>query len=234
MVDIKVHEGFVENILEEANNVRTLKINVPKFPYLSSNFVMVSFPKLKDVWRAFSLASAPTETEIKITAKLNKSGKLTPYIVNKLKEGDKILLKGPFGHFTYTENDDTDHVVLIAAGCGIAPMRSIMRYIYDKNLQTKVTLLYTSRNEHDIVYYKEFTEVFSKRNNFKICLSLTQPDNEWTCMTGRIGKEAIKNNVKFTEKTTCYICGPISMVNETKELLKSLNVKEERIKTEAW
>src|SRR5271155_6200 len=79
----------------------------------------------KDITRAYSIASAPDETNrFELCLNLVTDGHLSPRLFS-MRPGESVEMLPPLGTFTI-RHPDRD-AVLIATGTGIAPFRSILR-----------------------------------------------------------------------------------------------------------
>lgn len=107
--------------------------------------------------RCYSLSSSPDSRFWRITVKLqefdehfkqsNANG-LSTWLHQTIGKGDCLLVGGPAGQF-YLPSDSTNELVLLAAGVGITPMASIMRWSLEFTPQRAVTLLYQVKDvEH--------------------------------------------------------------------------------------
>ena len=81
---------------------------------------------------------------MEITPKRVENGCVSVFLNERAKPGLTVEASGPYGRFYF---DETLHksIVLIAAGSGITPMISMLRYIDDLEFATSVTLLYCVR-----------------------------------------------------------------------------------------
>ena len=89
-------------------------------------------------------------------------------VTNKLKDfqkGDRLGIRGPFGnHFDYDAMKGQD-LVFVAGGLGLAPTRSIIRYVLDNRQDYgKVTILVGAR-EPKILLFRSEVEQWSKRGD---------------------------------------------------------------------
>ncbi|MBD3318867.1 oxidoreductase [Candidatus Woesearchaeota archaeon] len=182
----------------------------------------------KKIKRAYSISSAPSKNEADVTVTLVENGIFSTYL-HSLQPGDTINAEGPYGRFIIDE--DATELVLIGAGSGIAPLMSIIRTIIKKNLDIKVTLLYSSKTQENIIFYNELTQL-SKRETIHVHHTLTV--EQWNGMTGRINKDKIEHLVTDFSTPTFYICGPPLMVNAVQHILLEKNVEAQRIKTERY
>src|ERR1044072_2686643 len=129
------HTGYVTRIVNETHNTRRFWIQIPDmeaFDFKPGQFVTLDLPiheKKNKRWRSYSIASHPNGTnEIELVIVLLEGGLGTTYLFNEVKEGSELLLRGPLGVFVLPENLDRD-LFLICTGTGIAPFRSMARYI---------------------------------------------------------------------------------------------------------
>ena len=231
------HEAIVEAIRSETPSVKAFRIRLPEgvpFSFTPGQFVMTAFPSDPLVARAYSLASSPLEAGAFEIA-FAKAGAFTAKMF-ELKPGDKLLVEGPYGRWTY--RDDVAHAVLISGGTGITPFRSMARYVQQKRLPNKLTILYSSKTPEDIVFRRELEEL-AKVPNFKIVHTITRPDQSaaaagWKGRTGRIGLPLIQETVPQITEATYYMCGPISLIEELSKALTGAGVPKERIRYEKW
>ncbi len=181
-----------------------------------------------EVTKHLSISSSPTEDFLEVTKRL--TGHPFSKALAALKEGDKVLLKGPFGKFTYAGEDKK--ICMLSGGIGITPLRSIIKYIFDKMIDTDIVLFYSNSREDDIAFQNEFEEMKKRYPKFNIVNTVTMPGPSWTGLTGRITADMIKNHMPDYLNRVFYISGPTGMVDSMLILLKEINVPEEQIKKE--
>ena len=148
--------------------------------------------------------------------------------------GDKIKIKGPYGNFLF-QNDFSKTAIMIAGGIGITPFRGMIKYATDKKLPAKIKLLYSSKAQDEIAFFKELEELKKINKNLEIKYTLTSDNNngEWNGSTGRINEKVIKDNIDINN-SIFYICGTPSMVEDMIAILKNIGIKEEDIRYEKF
>lgn len=218
-------------ILNEATG-KSLNFSPGQFLTFSLN---ISGEELK---RSYSICTAPFELpNIGITIKKNLNGFVSNYLVDNLKEGDVLKAFSPLGKFTAEPSSEIKrNFVLFGTGSGITPLMSIIKSILYIEKESKIVLIYGNKNIDSIIYRKELDE-FERlyEGRFKVIHTLTQPDNEWKGLKGRITSNfAIKilSDIKITDDTHYYICGTAGMMNEVLSALEKLNIDPHRIHTE--
>jgi len=98
------------------------------------------------------------EDYVEITRKRIENGCASLFLNERAKPNLIVEASGPYGQFYF---DETVHksIFLIAAGSGITPMISMLRYIDDLKLATSVTLLYCVRTAADIIFQSELARL---------------------------------------------------------------------------
>jgi len=172
-----------------------------------------------NVKRYLSISNSPTEKGyLEFTKKL--TGSDFSGLLEKLKAGDKALVKFPFGNFIYKE--EYKKIAFISGGIGITPIRSITKYIVDSNIDCDVVLVYSCRTADDIAFKADFKEMSGKYNGLKVVHTLTDetpPEPEPYVRTGRIDAQMLKNEIPDYSERKFYVCGPPAMVDAIKKIL---------------
>ena len=104
--------------------------------------------------RCYSLSSSPDSRFWRITVKLqaldsqyarSQTSGLSAWMHQTIGKGDCLLIGGPSGQF-YLPSESTNDLVLIAAGVGITPIASMLRWSLEHTPDRSVTLLYQVRD----------------------------------------------------------------------------------------
>lgn len=83
----------------------------------------------------------------------------------KLRKGQKVHLRGPYGNGWPLEKLRGKNVVIVAGGIGMAPLRPVVHYLLkNKDKFGKVYLLYGARTPADILYKAELANWASNIN----------------------------------------------------------------------
>ncbi len=189
----------------------------------------------KSIKRAYSIASAPTDKGIlQFIVKQEGEKGLSHKLVNS-KPGDGYEFTGPFGKFVF-EDISVKNVILLAAGSGLAPMRSIARYITSTNLPAEVQLFYSVRKPINIARKQELEKLKEEYPNFEFVVTVTRPDDTvWHGEIGRINSSMIKKYAKSIDDSLFFICGTPGMVRDMVNLLQNeLGVSQDNINMEQW
>jgi len=186
------------------------------------------------VVRSYSISSSPTQSKyVEITCKRSEQGKASTFLNDMVQPGLTLQASGPHGKFCF---DETRHkrIVMLAAGSGITPMMSMLRYIDDLCIRTEVTLIYAVQTHKDIIFERELQEIQSRRDQFRYVVLLSHPHLEWRGPSGRLSLELVRENVDAIGGSDFFLCGPPAFMSGAKAILKTLGVDPTRIMQESF
>ena len=181
--------------------------------------------------RYFTIASSPTEPEIRLGVKFNSKSSSFKKHLATLGPDDKILVGQLAGNFTLPR-DPTLKLAFIAGGIGITPFRSMIKYISDKGEKRDVVLVYSNKTKEEIAYIDILDEAYEKFG-LKTVATLTDMDHipaDWHGYVGFITPEMIIKEIPDYMDRIFYISGPNSMVEACSNTLKNMGVERKNIK----
>lgn len=210
------------------------------------------------VERAYSMASYPAEgREIMLNVRIatppwdrakNQWMQVNPgiassYIFN-CKEGDKVVISGPYGEFFI--NPSESEMLYVGGGAGMAPMRSHLYHLF-KTLKTgrKVTYWYGGRSKRELFYLDHFQQLEDEFPNFKFYLALSEPmeEDNWKVkkdindegdgFVGFIHQVVIDNYLNHhedPEDIELYFCGPPLMNQAVQKMGEDFGIPDENIR----
>ena len=194
------------------------------------------------VIRAYSMANYPEEKgiimlNVRIATPPRHAPKAPPglmssYIFN-LKEGDEVIISGPYGEFFAKETDA--EMIFIGGGAGMAPMRS---HIFDQlrrlSSRRKMSFWYGARSYREMFYVDDFDTLQKENPNFTWHAALSEPlpEDNWKGYQGFIHQVLYDNYLKdheAPEDCEFYICGPPMMNDAVIKMLIDLGVEQDNI-----
>jgi len=204
--------------------------------YLPGQYIYLTLPKLnhpdpRGATRQFTISSSPTEgSYIAITTRARKESGFKNTL-NELPLGSSVEINGPNGEFVFYDNDKGPYIFL-AGGIGITPFRSIIKYVVDKHLNTKITLIYSNSLSSQIAFKEELENLCKANQNIKMVITITDPhETKWQGEKRRIDADLILAHVKkeTIPSSTFWICGSPAMVSAMEEVVKNLGVNSKQI-----
>ncbi len=195
------------------------------------------------VTRAYSMANYPGEKGIiKLNIRIASPppgakkeippGQVSSYAFN-LKEGDEVIISGPYGEFFL--EDSNAEMIFIGGGAGMAPLRShVFELFKGRKTERKVSYWYGGRSVQELFYTEEFEAISREFENFSyhIALSDPQPEDNWQGKTGFIHQVLFEHYLKdhpAPEDIVYYMCGPPMMAQAVTDMLEDLGVEKENI-----
>ena len=136
--------------------------------------------------------------------------------LHKLKKGDKIGIKGPYGKgFSITGKK----IAVIGGGTGIAPTK----YLIEKSLERglDVTLFHGARSTNELAFRKYFEKLVNEKKNFHYKPSTDDGSHGFKGFATKCFEDSIDDNMIFDQ---IYTCGPELMMFAAWKLATKLTI----------
>lgn len=161
--------------------------------------------------RYFTIASSPTEKEVRLAVKIPEESSSFKRALKSLKPGDAIYATSLEGEFVL-EKEKAAKYAFVAGGIGITPYVSILNYILDKNVSIDAILFYIAKSKEEFA----FTELLKKaeKNGIKIIY-----------LTERLNEDLIRKHVPDFKSRIFYLSGPQPMVTNYEDILYKMGTK---------
>ncbi|MBK7305838.1 MAG: oxidoreductase [Chitinophagaceae bacterium] len=231
-------KGKVIRIENETAVTKRYWIEVPEltaFDFIPGQFVTLDLPiheKANKRWRSYSIASWPDGTNVfELIIVLDKKGAGTNYIFEEVTVGSELIFRGAQGVFTLKEPLDKD-LFLICTGTGIAPFRSMVQHIKNKNIPHKnITLIFGCRRKDTILYYNEMKELTASLPGFNYIPTLSR--EEWEGRTGYV--HPVYEELCSDKKPAAFmLCGWRGMIDEAKQRILDMGYDAKDIHVEIY
>jgi ferredoxin-NADP reductase len=187
--------------------------------------------------RSYSIASEPErEGEVDITVERIADGEVSAYLHDVLIPGDRIEVRGPIGGYFVWEATMQEPLLLIAGGSGVVPLMSMIRHRAAAGAKNPTTLLYSSRNLEDIIYYDELEKLGAANPGLQIFHTLTrsQPPG-WKGYARRIDQTLLKEVAQpLGRSVQVFVCGPTLLVEAVSNVLVKIGIRSDQIRTERF
>lgn len=207
----------IKEVIQRNYNVKSFRLEITgELDFKAGQFLSVKLednPKLK---RYLSISSSPTERcYLEFTKKITQSD--FSKALNNLKQGDQVAIEYPFGKFVLDES--FPKIAFLSGGIGVTPIRSICKYVVDKNLGTNVVLVYSNRSVRDIVFKDDFDAMVKMYPLLRVAHVLCETEPGFKCAVGLINSKIIKNEIPDYLDRKFYLCGPPKMVEAMNKIL---------------
>jgi predicted ferric reductase len=218
VVDKVIDEGpGVTSVMMRGRKLRGLAAEGGQFfgwRFLTRGHFLMSHP--------YSLSAAPTDKYLRITVKdLGDHSRS----VALLKPGTRVFVEGPYGAFT-AGRATQPHIVLIAGGVGITPIRALMDE-FKNGVQSDV--LYRASSSADLVL-KEELDYLEANSGGTIRIHYLVGSRKDHPMDAK----ALEELVPRIADSEIYICGPEPLVQTVKQAAEDLGVPKNTFHHEAF
>jgi glycine betaine catabolism B len=232
----------VLNCYDETRDTKTFRLgrlDGQMVDYLPGQYITLSVVIAgQEYKRSYSLASSPSHRVIfEITVKKDPNGGVVSNWLNDcLKIGDILDVKGPFGKFSCA-NNTPKKILFLAAGSGVVPIMSMLRWLTDTEAHVDVMLLLSFQTLYDIIYGEELHLISARHKNIKLFITLTKEPsalNQWAGLQGRVNEKMINALVPDLLERAVYLCGPDAFMAECKKHLLNSAVPAEQVFCESF
>jgi ferredoxin-NADP reductase len=207
----------IREVIRRNYNVKSFRLEVTGvLDFKAGQFLSVQLRDDLALKKYLSISSSPTEKcYLEFTKKLSESN--FSKTLDNLKAGDEVVIQYPFGKFVLDET--SSKIAFLSGGIGITPIRSICKYVVDKNLGPDMVLVYANRSVKDVIFKDDFEAMIKSYPHLRVAHVLCETEPGFKCTVGRINLSIIKNEIPDYQERKFYLCGPPQMVEAMRKLL---------------
>jgi NAD(P)H-flavin reductase len=146
--------------------------------------------------------------------------------MRRLKPGDLLGVRGPFGSRWPVEQAAGDDVVIVAGGIGLAPLRpALCQLLSQREKYGKLVLLYGTRSPTDILFRRDL-EKWRSRFDLEVHVTVDRAMGNWRGNVGVVTTLIPKASFD-PSSTVAMVCGPEVMMRHTVRELQRRGVRPE-------
>ena len=229
----------VSEIIDETPTAKTLRLVsadgwLP--PFQAGQYVSV-FVEAGGVRtsRPYSISSSPRQRAYyDITIRRVEDGFVSNVLLDGTRIGDTLEAASPAGSFHFNPLFHSPDMVCLAGGSGITPFMSMIREIAEAGLDRRLTLLYGSRSEVDIIFAQELEGIAARHGNIRYVPVISDPGAGCRHRTGFLTADLIREVLGDTGGRTFYLCGPAEMYAFCLPELEKLGIPRRRLRREMY
>lgn len=210
----------VQRVRQETHDTFTLELQPAGdgngFSFQAGQFNMLYVFGVGEV--PISISGDPTKPRMLVHT--TRSVGTVTKAMRRLKRGDILGVRGPFGSHWPVELAAGKDVVIVAGGIGLAPLRPAMyQLLSHRDQYGKVVLLYGSRTPEEILFPREL-ERWRSQFDLEVHVTVDRAMGGWRGNVGVV-TTLIQKAPFNARNTTALVCGPEVMMRFTvMELLK--------------
>jgi NAD(P)H-flavin reductase len=146
----------------------------------------------------------------------------------KLKSGDTLGVRGPFGTAWPVEEAAGSDVVIVAGGIGLAPLRGAIYYVLSHREQYgNVCIYYGARTPEDILYRAEL-EKWRGQFDLTVDVTVDRATGRWAGKVGVVTRLLTRGGFDPLQSIV-LVCGPEIMMRYAIKALNHQGVSNDRI-----
>jgi len=233
------HEATIERIVRQTPRVKSFFLRTALRPHVAGQHVDVRLTAEDgyQVERSYSIASPPEDgARITLTVERLDNGEVSPYLVDELRVGDRLELRGPIGGYFVWDVPLGGPLFLVAGGSGVVPLMAMIRHRARAGSHVPTRLLGSWRNAEDIIYREELDRSSAAGDGLEVVHTLTRSRPPgWTGYDRRIDDRMLAEVLEpLGARARCYICGPTALVEVAANALVRLGLPPDRVRTERF
>lgn len=203
-----------------------------KIAYKAGQFITLVFNHhAEEIRRSYSLSSSPDEELLSITIKRIANGEISRFMLTKVAAGDLLTAVEPAGRFTLTDTSGEKDILLFAAGSGIVPVFSQLKYALSRPGKSRLVLIYSNINDQSILFKNELERLAGQHpERLKIIHRLSSEANR---LNNQVVEKLVREEIKYhPANAEFYTCGPFAYMRMIRLTLLYLGFEASKIRKE--
>ncbi|HEX8642792.1 MAG TPA: ferredoxin--NADP reductase [Allosphingosinicella sp.] len=245
-MSVSFHRLTVAEVVDETAEARSIRFDVPEELRETFRFKPGQHLTLKaeiggeEVRRNYSLCTAPSDGQLKVTVKRITGGLFSNWANDNLAPGAAIDVMPPHGSFTWDfAQGASNHYVGFAGGSGITPVMSLLRTALVEEPESRFTLVYGNRDSQSVIFLEELARLKNRfMGRLEVHHFLAEEMEDIELFNGMLNRakcdEVLTHLVAPDEAAAFFVCGPGPMMDAAEEALLARGVAREKIHLERF
>ncbi|MBI5088872.1 MAG: phenylacetic acid degradation protein [Actinobacteria bacterium] len=239
------HRLTVAEVRPDTDDAVVVTFAVPpeltdEYRWVAGQHVTLRLPDdQRDVRRSYSICSTPGGP-LRVGIKRVADGAFSGWATSELRAGTELDVMTPSGSFT-TECDpgQARHVVAVAAGSGITPIRAIVESVLEGEPRSRVTLVFVNRSAADAMFLDELAGLKDRYlHRFVLSHVFTREAPAVDLLSGRLEgarlATLIDRRVLPLYADATVLCGPAALVDQLRTTLIERGMPASRLHVELF
>ena len=146
----------------------------------------------------------------------------------RLSEGDRVGVRGPLGNSWPLERAVGNHLMIVAGGLGLAPVRPIIYWaLANRDRLKSIDIVYGTRAPDQILFAPQLLGL-STTDGLRVGMTVDLADQDWRGQVGVV-TDLIPSMLRDPAETVAMVCGPEIMMRFTGQALAAAGVPAEEI-----
>jgi ferredoxin-NADP reductase len=231
--------GTILDVRQETPTAHTIALELPGWPgHRAGQHVDVRLTADDgyQAQRSYSIASPPEQQTVELTVERLPDGEVSTYLVDELRAGDELELRGPIGGWFQWQVSDGGPLLLVAGGSGVVPLAAMVRHRAAAGSTVPVRLVLSARTRADVYYREELERLAARGDGLELVVTLTRErDPAWTGRAGRVDAALLRELAwPLDAAARTFVCGPTGFVEVVADTLVQLGHDPAGIRTERF
>ena len=225
----------VTELSPAAHDVVVVRLASPpglSFGFHPGQFAKLRFGKLPA--RSYSMASQPGQDLMEFHIRVVPGGTASQYVATRLKVGDSVEVRGPFGeaYWPGAEGVQRGPLLLLAGGTGLAPILSVLDAALKDGIEPQQIHVYHGvRHERDL-YAGAKLVARARSHGFRFTPVYSEGD-QTDARTGLL-HEAVGEDFHDLADAHIFVAGPPPMVDAVKTTAQQRGASADRVRADAF
>ena len=219
------HEAQIVHRVQESSTIFSLYLRFtdPKvhaeFRYQPGQFTMLYVHGAGEV--PISIVSDPEHEDLLVHT-VNRVGRVTRAMA-ALRPGDRLGVRGPFGHGWPLRQAEGQDVVIVSGGLGCAPAVSVINHLVRRRERFgRLTIVQKVKKVDEFIWPERY-ERWAALPDTTVLVAATQGAQDWRWQVS--GRIAVLDGVRVpSPRTVAFLCGPAGFMASAARRLIGLGV----------
>jgi ferredoxin-NADP reductase len=225
----------VEAIKWEAADTATFLLRQTsgkKVVYKAGQFITLVFTHhAEELRRSYSISSSPDEDLLAVTIKRVPNGELSRFILTHTKVGDVWQAVAPAGRFVLSDVEQEQDIFFFAAGSGITPILSQIKYALSREGKSTLRLIYSNRNADSILFKTEL-DTLQQQHPERLNITYLLSDDARR-LNNIMAEQLVRQQASYNlQQALFYLCGPFEYMRMVRLTLIYMGLPADNIRKE--
>jgi benzoate/toluate 1,2-dioxygenase reductase subunit len=200
-------------------SVKAVSAGLPHF--LAGQYVNIGVPEDAGVSRSYSFSSRPGADLATFIIRNVEGGRMSSYLEQRAKPGDRLTLRGPLGSFYL--RPARRPMLFIAGGTGISPILSMLEVLGEEGARGHaVSLIYGVHDAADLVEMERIEALQKVIPEFTVTTTVSGPGSTHP-RVGRVTAHFAGEHLNGGD-IDVYLCGPPDLVEVVREHIAASDI----------
>ena len=183
--------------------------------------------------RTYSLSGSSDQPRYRISVKSEDLGRVSPYLHDHLRPGDRVEVAAPRGAFVL--EDGNEPVLLVSAGIGVTPVLAMLHQLADGSSTREVWWIHTTHDAHTHVFADEAAALVASLPSARSVVYFTAGVDPLPTgvRAGRLTADVI-TGLGLPLDAEAYVCGPEPFMDDVSTALAESGLDPRKIHTERF